>query len=265
MNIAWNHRETWLYKTNPSAKLIVSGALFIIVLFTHHIDVLMHMAWILFIVLFTAGGHPVKRTALLSLPFVLMFVSSAMSMILFGKGDTVWFRWGLIIISEESFYRGLHIGFKAVDMAMLGLLMALTTKPVNLIYSLMQQLKLPPRYAYSFMAAIRLLPMAVSELKTLEMAHKVRGVKLRRGLKGVYDRIRLYSVPLLAQSIRRAQRVAVAMEAKRFSSAGQRTYYYQIGWSVNDLYLLIGAVILWAVSVWLAYGYPFFGILDVRV
>src|SRR5699024_12394116 len=42
----------------------------------------------------------------------------------------------------------------------------------------------------------------------------------------MFERLRLYMLPIFAQSIRRAQRLAIAMEAKRFQIGADRTYYY---------------------------------------
>ncbi len=140
----------------------------------------------------------------------------------------------------------------------------MTTRPVHLFYSLMQQLKVPPKYAYSFMAALRLIPILFEEFQTLRLALKVRGVRYDRGVRGFYQRVKRYAIPLLAQSIRRAQRIAVAMEAKRFSLVKRRTYYYVIGFSRNDA---LYAVYL-AVSLLLAYiagrQFPYFDVTDVR-
>ncbi|MEC0141021.1 energy-coupling factor transporter transmembrane component T, partial [Paenibacillus macerans] len=75
---------------------------------------------------------------------------------------------------------------------------------------------------------------------------------------------RLYAVPLLSQSIRRAHRVAVAMEAKDFDGSRPRTYYYRFAYSRYDLLalLVIGAAVAAAFA--LSRTYPLFGIADVR-
>jgi energy-coupling factor transport system permease protein len=258
-----NFKETWLHRANPSFKLLLSVGMFFVVLLTDDINVLLNItAAHLLLLCFT--GHPLKRMLLLLLPFGLLFVSSSMSMMLFGKGDTVWLQWGLVRVSEESFFRGLHIGMKTINMSISGLLFALTTRPVALFYSLMQQCRLPAKYAYSFMAALRLLPIMVGEFQTLRMAMKVRGVKQRMGFRGVYDKLRIYAIPLLAQSIRRAQRIAVAMDAKRFSAVKQRTYYYHIGYSVADLCLLLYLVVMLVIALYFGQHAPYFEIGDVR-
>jgi energy-coupling factor transport system permease protein len=257
-------KETWLHRVNPSLKLLLSLGMFVVILLTDNVNVMINLTAVQLLLVLCWSGHPLLRLLLLFLPFGLLFVSSSMSMMMFGKGDIIWLQWGLIRITEESLFRGLHIGLKTVNMALSGLVFALTTKPVALFYSLMQQCRLPAKYAYSFMAALRLLPIMVGEFQTLQMAMKVRGAKRRIGLRGVYDTLRLYAIPLLAQSIRRAQRIAVAMEAKRFSVAQARTYYYRIGFSMADLYLLLYAAVALGAAVYTGLHAPYFHIGDVR-
>lgn len=210
------------------------------------------------------SGHPWKRVLLFSIPFVIIFISTSTSMIFFGKGETTWFRWGLVHITEESFYRGIHLGFRALSFASVGLMFALTTRPVLLFYSLMQQLKLPPKFAYSFMAAIRLFPIMLEEFQTLRYALKVRGVSAEKGLRGFYQKLKFFSIPMLAQSIRRAQRIAIAMEAKRFSNSQKRTYFYQIGYSRYDLFFILYLLLAIPLAYWVSNQWPYFNILDVR-
>lgn len=258
------HRKTWLHRINPSLKLIVFVLLFIIIVMIHNINIMINLTIANLLILFLFSGHPLRRLLLYSSPFLFIFVSSAAAMMFFGQGETTWVKWGLLHITEESFYRGLHIGFRALNFAAVGLLFALTTSPVKLFYSLMQQLKLPPKFSYSFMAGIRLIPIMFEEFQTLRHAAKVRGGLEGRSLRSLYKKIRFYTVPLLAQSIRRAQRIAVAMEAKRFGMESKRTYYYIISYSWYDLLylILLAAAVSFAYSAGL--GMPYFDITDVR-
>ncbi|AST90438.1 ABC transporter permease [Sutcliffiella cohnii] len=256
--------ETWLHRVNPSFKLIAIVLLFVAVLFIHNINVLVNMTLFMLLLYITSTGHSWKVKVVLLLPFTILFFSSAVTMILFGKGDTTWFQLGIVHISEESFYRGVHIGLRALVFAFLGLLFALTTKPVLLFYSLMQQWKLPPKYAYSFLASIRLLPIMVEEFFTLQKALKVRGIKQEKGMKAIIQKVTLYSIPLLSQSIRRAHRIAVAMEAKKFSQQKNRTYYYQVKYSKNDVIFTTVLLMVLLISFVSATFFPYFSITDVR-
>ncbi|MFC3767162.1 energy-coupling factor transporter transmembrane component T family protein [Paenibacillus sp. GCM10012303] len=264
MNIEFSYRETWLHRVNPSLKLLFCLTLFMFVLFTHNPSVMLNVTAVTLLGYVAASGHPWKRMALFSLPALLLFVSSTTSMMFYGKGETNWWDFGLIHITKESFFRGVQIGLKSLCFAFVGLLFALTTRPVFLFYSLMQQCKVPPKYAYSFMAAMRLLPIMFEEFQTLRHALAVRGVGREKGLKGLYRKMKAYSVPMLAQSIRRAQRIAVAMEAKRFAGNGRRTYYYVVGFGAVDLFFVAAAAALCAAAYAAGILFPYVDITDVR-
>lgn len=170
---------------------------------------------------------------------LILAVLSSTTMIFFGQGTHILFKWHFLVISKESLARGCHIGLRTFLFSILSLIFVSTTKPVLFFYSLMQQLKLPPKFAYGFLAAFRILPMMYEEFHIIRAAMKVRGIEKNKGPKGQYHKIKRYAITLLAQSIRRAQRTAVAMEAKRFSLAKNRTYYYKTGVSSYDLIFLL--------------------------
>ncbi|OZM57456.1 ABC transporter permease [Lottiidibacillus patelloidae] len=257
-------KETWIHKINPSLKLILLTVIFLTVLFIHNPNVMINLAIVLYAVFFFMTGHPKKRILLFSIPFFLIFISTASTMIMFGKGSNVLFEWALVKVSEESLFRGIHIGFRALVFASLSLLFALTTRPVMLFYSLMQQLKVSPKYAYAFMAALRLLPILFDELQTLRYALKVRGAESGKGLTSFYLRLKRYTIPLFSQSIRRAHRIAVAMEAKRFSAAKNRTYYYITGFSRVDLYFITLMILIIISTYYIGLQFPYFQVIDVR-
>lgn len=257
-------KETWLHKINPSVKLLFMLVLFISVLFIHNLNFLINYTIFAFLLFLFFTGHPLKRIMLFSLPFVLIFVSTSASMIFFGKGQTTWWQWGLIHITEESFYRGLHLGFRALIFALFGLTFSLTTRPVFLFYSLMQQLKLKPKYAYSFMAGIRLIPIMLEEFQTIRQAMIVRGVEQKMGPANFFNQLKAYSIPLLSQSIRRAHRIAVAMEAKRFSNETKRTFYYEIGFSKYDVFFVGYFLLAIFLSYFASVVFPYVPITDVR-
>src|SRR5690606_38483631 len=157
---------------------------------------------------------------------------------------TVLYQWGLVSISEESIYKGLLVGFRGIIFAGLGLTFSLTTRPVFLFYSLMQQLKLPPKYAYSFMAGLRLIPIMIEEFQTIQNALRVRGYERKNGIQSFFNKLKVYSIPLLSQSIRRAHRIAVAMEAKQFSSENHRTFYYELTFSKYDMIFVLYFIVM---------------------
>lgn len=261
MQLELYKNKTWMHDINPSFKLLGMVLLFFGILFIHNVNIMLNLTGILMLVYLLMTGQTYKLKLLLLTPFIFLFFTSSISMVLFGKGETTWLEFGLINVSEESFYRGIHLGLRSLAFAFCGLIFALTTQPVYLFYSLMQQWKLPPKFAYSFMAGIRLLPLILEEFLTLRKALIVRGVEQKGNLlKKVY----FYSIPLLSQSIRRAHRIAVAMEAKRFSNQKNRTFYYELGYSRMDLWFVLLIFLMIALSLYLGMRLPYVPVTDVR-
>lgn len=232
-------RETWLHRVNPAFKFIILFIFLILILFNQNLVFTCTQMIFYAILLYGFSGYSIKKLALFSIPAFLSFFSSALSMTLFGKGEIIWWQWGLLKISEESFFYGLLLGSKALSFGLVALIILLTTKPILLFYALMQQFKFTPKYAYSFIASVRLIPIIIDELLMRNNALKVRGVHFGKGIKGLFGRLKQFTVPLFAQSIRRAQRIAVAMEAKRFQMNEKRTYYYVTSYSKMDTYFII--------------------------
>lgn len=234
-------RETWLYRVNPALKFALFGSLLLITLFTRNLPFVSWLAVLFGILLYGFSGYPIRKLALLSIPLVISFASTAGTMILFGKGDAVWWQWGPLKISEESIQHGLLLGTKSLTFGFVGFTFLLTVQPVLFFYAMMQQFRLPSKYAYSFIASIRLLPVVVEEIQVRTNALKVRGITFSRGMKGWGERIQAYTVPLFAQSIRRAQRIAIAMEAKQYQMGAARTYFYPTSYSRMDA-IFIGVI-----------------------
>lgn len=252
MELFTPQKKTWLYHVNPAIKFALLFVLFIIVFFSQSYTFALNQLIASAAIVFFFSGYPWRRLILFSLPILLTLITSTFTMILFGRGEIVWWQWGIIKISEESFYQGLLLGFKSASFGFISLIFLLTSRPMMMFYAFMQQFKLPAKYAYSFIAALRIVPIIVDELRTRTNALKVRGVQFSKGIKGLYERMRFYSIPLFAQSIRRAQRLGVAMEAKRFHIGAERTYYYPTSYSWWDalfaLFLLVVGIVTYVLA-----------------
>lgn len=262
--LTFPHRDTWLHRVNPSLKLLVFAALFVAVILIHNPNVLGCFTLLLLALLCGWTGHPWRRLLLYMSPFLLIFISSSTGMMLFGSGTTTWFRMGPVHMTEESFYRGIHLGFRSLAMAATGLLFSLTTRPVALFYSLIQQFRLSPKYAYSFLAGFRIVPIVFDEFLARRHALKIRGGSRHKGLRRMYDTLQLYAIPLLAQSIRRAQRISVAMQAKRFLVESERTYFYAIRYSWYDAAFVLVIAGMYVASLRLGLAWPALDVTDVR-
>ena len=121
--------------------------------------------------------------------------------------------------------RGLvGVSLRLLALGLPGLLLVVSTDPVELADALVQKWHAPPRLAYGALAAFRLIPLLADELTTLRRARRARGVgggwnPIARARGAV-----ALLFALLVQAIRRAVRLAAAMDGRGFDARTTRTF-----------------------------------------
>lgn len=141
---------------------------------------------------------------------------------------------GPVRITETALAAAAGLGARVVAIASIGVVFAQTTDPTRLVDSLVQQGRVPERFAYGALAAYQAIPRLADDLMTLRQARRIRG------LPGSWHPRIL--VGLLVLAIRHADRLALAMDARGFGS-GPRSRYRIVEWSRWDAVVaLAGAV-----------------------
>jgi energy-coupling factor transport system permease protein len=196
------------------------------------------------------GRVPLRR---LARPLLFFFVVGAVGFLgsnaLFyapAEGQTLHILWqaGPLHISAEGLRAGVSLTLRMMALITFSLLFVMTTNPTDFILSLIQQARVPYRLGYGVLVAYRFVPLWRSELDTIRAAHRIRGAGERATLRGRWEQVQRYAIPLLAGAIRKAERVAIAMDSKAFGAAEQRTYYRRLHVAPADWALLAGAVAL---------------------
>lgn len=244
-----------LHRANPSVKLIATvaclGALTLV--FDPFVPAL-----VLLVALLAAKWSariPLKAMAAGLFPFLLLGLGFFWMQVAFPRGDVASLvpiaRVGPLTLYREGLFVGAALGLRVLCYAAFGLLFVATTDPTRLVLSLMQQLRLSPRFGYSLLTAYRFFPMYQTELQHVRAAHQVRGVEEGEGLFGRVNRLRRYAIPLLAGAVRRAEAVAVAMESRGFDGRRQRTYYHRVPLRLSDLWIGLGYLAVVGACLWL--------------
>ncbi len=162
-------------------------------------------------------------------------------------GDLV--RIGPIILGSQTLLTGLGLGLRLMGIALSGVLAMVTTDPTHLADSLVQQLRVSPRFAVGALAAARLMPILVAEWQILSLARRARGVEAGRspvaGARILFGQL----LRLLVGAVRRGTRLALAMEGRGFGSADCRTVARMQRMQNGDWWLLAAAAGLGATAV----------------
>jgi energy-coupling factor transport system permease protein len=242
-----------LHRLNPSAKLcglalIAAGAT---LAFDPFVPALLLLG--LWLTTFVIGRAPFSKMLRWSLPILLLPLPLAVFTALYADlsrftSPTILWAWGPWRLSSEGILIGIGLGLRVSCFMGTSLLFISTTDPTDFAISLIQNLKVPYKFGYGVLISYRFLPLLRTELETIRLAHKVRGVGRTTGLVGRWREMRRMALPLLASAIRHSERTALAMDAKAFGAGAQRTYFRQMRLRVGDgLFVLAAAAFCVAV------------------
>ncbi|NLG49906.1 MAG: thiamine permease [Chloroflexi bacterium] len=196
-------------------------------------------------------GHvPLRQVAR---PLALLFVLSALGLL----GSNAFFYdppsgTSLTVLWEGGPFRltleGLRVGFaltmRTMAIVTFSLIFVATTDPTDFVLSLIQHVRFPFRLGYGILVAYRFLPLWRTELDVIRSAHRIRGVGERTSLKGRWEQLQRYAVPLLAGAIRKAERVSIAMDSKAFGALPGRTYYRRLNLTRVDWAMLAASALI---------------------
>ena len=147
-----------------------------------------------------------------------------------------------------DFVTGLALGLRLLGIALSGVIALATTDPTDLADSLQQQARLSPRLAVGVLAAVRMLPILAAEWQLLGMARRARGVSAGwspiAAARLAFGKL----LALLVGAVRRATRLALAMDARGFGTAACRTIARPQRMATADWGLLLAATVLGAVA-----------------
>lgn len=162
--------------------------------------------------------------------------------LLLGAASICWSNALLAPVPGFAWQAGALTAVRVLVISLPGVLVLSAIDPTDLADALVQRLRVPQRYAYGALAALRLLPLLAEEWLVLGMARRARGidtgwspVRLLRGFAG-------RTFALLVGSLRRAGRLALAMDARGFGSGTARTFAREQPWRLRDSGLVVATL-----------------------
>lgn len=240
----------FLSRLNPLAKIAAVVPAWIALLVTR--DAMVSLLLLLLAVLLLLAGGRLRRRAL-----VLLLVGVPAAVLLMTLGFALWadpgrvagtgvvVSAGPLLLTTGALLIGLTTSLRLAALLTLGLIGGLTTSGPELARALTAQLRIPYRFAYTAVAAYRFVPRSAAELTLIRQALRIRGVAPGRGPVAAGRRMLSGIVPLLASSIRHADRVALAMESRAFGAHPRRTERVPPRWrSADTMFTAAG----WAVT-----------------
>lgn len=167
------------------------------------------------------------------------------------KGGDILFTWKWVEIHEEGVKQAVVISLRLILLLLMASLLTLTTSPIDLtdgierLFQPLARFRFPAHELAMMMSiALRFIPTLIEETDKIMKAQISRGADFESGnlMKRARNMVPLL-IPLFVSAFRRAEELALAMEARGYRGAVGRTKLRELAWSRRDL-LLLGIAVL---------------------
>jgi len=249
--------DSWLHRLDPRSKLVATVAI-AVALFVR--DSFPPLAVFTAVVLL---GAVVSRVPLSWFwrgikPVLWLIALTLIAQLLFAKGEPI-AELGPFKVTREGLETAGLLSLRLIVLVVVGLLLTFTTPPIPLTDGLawllrpLRKVRFPSEeLALMVTIALRFIPTLLTELQTIMRAQRARGADFSHG--GPLRRARALVpvlVPLFIVSFRRADDLALAMEARCYEPGQRRTRLHplQAGYRDGVLLALVLAAIALAMAI----------------
>ena len=161
----------------------------------------------------------------------------------------------LFPITDFGIVRGLAISSRFLLLVFSSMLFVSVTDPTLLAHSL-TRLRIPYRFSFSLVIALRFLPLFDLENHTVRMAQKSRGITPEvTGLRKIIRTVQYTFFPLLVSALSRVDSLSMSMDGRGFGYSTDRSYLRKSSWSVSDTIVTILTICFLTVCLLLSVGF----------
>ncbi|WP_244834383.1 energy-coupling factor transporter transmembrane component T [Clostridium sp. BJN0001] len=247
--------DSFVHKLDPRTKIIIS-LLFIACLFIINKFIGYPVVILFLLAVIINAKIPFKIIFNGMKPIFLLVVLTAVLNIFMIKGvnEVPLWKWGFLSIYPEGLRVAAFMAIRLVLLIVGTSILTLTTSPIQLtdgIEILLRPIgkEMAHELAMMMTIALRFIPTLMDETDKIMKAQKARGADFETGglIKKAKSLVPLL-VPLFINSFRRADELAIAMEARGYKGGEGRTRMNVLKFSVRDVIASIIFALLCAFS-----------------
>ncbi|MEH7887198.1 energy-coupling factor transporter transmembrane protein EcfT [Bacillus sp. JJ1609] len=238
--------ESILHRMDPRSKLIIVF-LFVCVVFIANNAWTYGVLAIYTLLMVGMSKIPVRFLYGGLKPILLLVVFTFLLHVFMTKGGELVLDIGWLKIYEEGIKQGIFISLRFFLLILITSLLTLTTTPIEITDGLetllnpLKKMKFPVHELALMMSiSLRFIPTLMQETDKIMKAQTARGVEYNSG--PVKERIKAIVpllIPLFISSFKRAEELAVAMEARGYKGGEGRTKYRQLKWGTADTSMIL--------------------------
>ncbi|MET3730308.1 energy-coupling factor transport system permease protein [Fictibacillus halophilus] len=180
-------------------------------------------------------------------PILLLVVFTMLLHIFLTKEGDLLYKAGFLEIYEGGVIQGIFIALRLLLLVMMTSLLTLTTTPIDITDGLehllgpLKKWKLPVHeFALMMSISLRFIPTLLQETEKIMKAQMARGADFTSG--PIKERAKAFVpllVPLFVSSFKRAEELALAMEARGYRGGEGRTRLRALEWHQRDTFALL--------------------------
>ena len=253
--------NSFIHRLDPRTK-ILSTLLLIVAVFLANTAVgyAALCAMVLFIIL--VSGLPFMLVLKSVKPLLFIIVLTLVLHAVMGQGEHVLYQWKFIKVTEEGLQLGVQMAMRLILLLMISSILTFTTSPIVLtdgIEALLRPFRVigVPAHELAMMMtiALRFIPTLMEETDRIIKAQTARGADFSGGNLLVRAKNMLpILVPLFISAFRRADDLAVAMEARCYRGGEGRTRMHQLAYRSGDVMAFVFAFAMIGLLAFLRWG-----------
>ena len=245
--------DSFVHRLEPRTKILLTLALIVCVFLSQgFVGFALILAFVLAVCKSTGIGLKFIVRGLKPILYIVV-LTFVLNLFFQAEGTILW-QWGFMKVTEEGLRRAIYMALRLVLLVISSQLLTLTTSPIALtdgLEALMSPLKKVhfPAHEIAMMMsiALRFIPTLMEEADKIMKAQQARGADFESGnlLARAKAMIPLL-VPLFVSAFRRADELAMAMEARCYRGGEGRTRLKQLKYTRLDLWAFLAVAALFA-------------------
>ncbi|MET1031686.1 energy-coupling factor transporter transmembrane component T family protein [Domibacillus tundrae] len=242
--------DSVVHRMDPRAKLLFIFGFVLIVFLANNVATYALLGAFTLLIVFLSN---VKLRFLIAglKPVILLILFTFFLHVFFTKEGEILAQVGFLSIYEGGVIKGVFISLRFFLLILVTSLLTLTTPPISVtdgiesLFGPLKKIKVPVHELALMMSiSLRFIPTLLDETDKIMKAQMARGADFTSG--SIANRVKAVIpllIPLFVSAFKRAEELAVAMEARGYKGGEGRTKYRVLAWHVRDT----GALLLLAV------------------
>ncbi len=238
--------ESLIHRLDPRSKLIIIFLFVCIIFLANNVLTYVLIGFYTFFML-RLSRIPFRFLYAGLKPVLWLVLFTLLLQVFFTKEGNLLYEIGPLKIYEEGVRQGIFISMRFFFLVLMTSLLTLTTTPIEItdgLETLLHPLKKVrfPVHEMALMMSIslRFIPTLMQETDKIMKAQIARGVEFSSG--PIRERIKAVIpllIPLFVSSFKRAEELAIAMEARGYRGGEGRTKYRLLSWKFGDTLQLV--------------------------